>query len=111
MRCAVLAEGPAEETLEAKDGSGRTYHRYAGHEQVSANEFISFLCEHEELTKKFFARGYGWDDVMKIKFMIEHHLPFGLKNPTKRQNLRNTVAAKMPPARMGESTIEDSERW
>lgn len=82
----------AEETLEAKDGSGRTYHRYAGHEPVSANEFISFMCEHQDLTKSFFAQGYTWDDVRKIKFMIEHHLPFGMKNVTKRQNLRNAVA-------------------
>lgn len=82
----------AEETLEAKDGSGRTYHRYAGHEPVSANEFISFMCEHKELTKSFFAQGFDWEDIRKIKFMIEHHLPFGLKNATKRQNLRNAVA-------------------
>lgn len=80
----------AEETVERKDGSG-SYHRYAGHEPVSANEFISFVCDHEVLMKKFFARGFGWEDIMKIKFMIEHHLPFGLKNVTKRQNLRNTV--------------------
>jgi predicted kinase len=81
----------AEETVERKDGSGTTYHRYAGHEPVSANEFISFVCDHETLMKRFFARGYGWPDIRKIKFMIEHHLPFGLKNVTKRQNLRNTV--------------------
>jgi predicted kinase len=81
----------AEEVVERKDGSGTTYHRYAGHEPVSANEFISFVCDHETLMKKFFARGYGWEDIRKIKFMIEHHLPFGLKNVTKRQNLRNTV--------------------
>jgi predicted kinase len=80
----------AEEVVERKDGSG-SYHRYAGHEPVSANEFISFVCDHETLMKKFFARGYGWPDIRKIKFMIEHHLPFGLKNVTKRQNLRNTV--------------------
>lgn len=80
----------AEETVERKDGSG-SYHRYAGHEPVSANEFISFVCDHEVLMKKFFARGYNWEDIRKIKFMIEHHLPFGLKNVTKRQNLRNTV--------------------
>lgn len=78
----------AEETVEKKDGSGDTYHRYAGHESVSANEFISFLCEHKELTKSFFAQGFDWTDVRKIKFMIEHHLPFGLKNPTKRENLK-----------------------
>jgi predicted kinase len=81
----------AEEVVERKDGSGTTYHRYAGHEPVSANEFISFVCDHPDLMKRFFARGYGWPDIRKIKFMIEHHLPFGLKNVTKRQNLRNTV--------------------
>jgi predicted kinase len=81
----------AEETVERKDGSGTTYHRYAGHEPVSANEFISFVCDHETLMKKFFARGFGWDEIRMIKFMIEHHLPFGLKNKMKRQNLRNTV--------------------
>lgn len=90
LACHDLGKPEAEETVERKDGSG-SYHRYAGHEPVSANEFISFVCDHEVLMKKFFARGFGWDDIMKIKFMIEHHLPFGLKNVQKRQNLRNTV--------------------
>lgn len=81
----------AEETLEAKDGSGRTYHRYAGHEPKSANEFLSFMMSHEDLTRAFFAQGFGWEDVRKIKWMIEHHLPFGLKNATKRANLKRAM--------------------
>lgn len=81
----------AEETLEAKDGSGRTYHRYAGHEPKSANEFLSFVMSHEDLTRAFFAQGFGWEDVRKIKWMIEHHLPFGLKNATKRANLKRAM--------------------
>ena len=81
----------AEETRERADGSG-TYHRYAGHEPKSANEFISFMCDHPELVKKFFAAGFSWKNIRQIKFMIEQHLPFGLKNATKRQNLRNVVA-------------------
>lgn len=80
----------AEETLERKDGSG-SYHRYAGHEPKSANEFLSFMCEHVELREQFFKQGLSWVDVRKIKFMIEHHLPFGLKNPTKRENLKRAV--------------------
>ncbi len=80
----------AEETLERKDGSG-SYHRYAGHEPKSANEFLSFVMSHEELTKSWFAHGFGWEDVRKIKWMIEHHLPFGLKNPTKRANLKRAM--------------------
>ncbi len=81
----------AEETLERKDGSGTTYHRYAGHEPKSANEFLSFIMSHEALTKDFFEQGFGWEDVRKIKWMIEHHLPFGLKNPTKRANLKRAM--------------------
>jgi predicted kinase len=80
----------AEETLERKDGTG-TYRRYAGHEPVSANEFLSFICAQHELRNMFFAQGFGWEDVRKIKFMIEHHLPFGMTNPTKRANLRRAV--------------------
>lgn len=80
----------AEETLERKDGSG-SYHRYAGHEPKSANEFLSFMMSHRELTEAFFEQGFNWEDVRKIKFMIEHHLPFGLKNPTKRANLKRAV--------------------
>jgi len=77
----------AEETLERKDGSG-TYHRYAGHEPKSANEFISFMMSHRDLTFDFFDQGFNWVDVRKIKWMIEHHLPYGLKNATKRENLK-----------------------
>lgn len=78
----------AEETLERKDGSGTMYNRYAGHEPVSANEFLSFMCSNEALTRSFFDQGFDWADVRKIKWMIENHLPYGLKNPTKRQNFR-----------------------
>lgn len=81
----------AEETLERKDGSGTTYHRYAGHEPISANQFLSFVCEHEDATRLFFNQGYDWDDVRKIKIMIEHHLPYGLKNPTKVENFSQMI--------------------
>ena len=82
----------SEETLERKDGSGTSYHRYAGHEPISANEFISFMCEHQSLTEEFFAQGYDWNDVRKIKVIIEHHLPYGLKNPTKVENFKRMMA-------------------
>lgn len=80
----------SKEVLDLKDGSG-TYNRFAGHESVSANEFISFMCNHEDLTKQFFNLGFDWMDIRKIKFMIENHLPFSITNPSKRQNLRQAV--------------------
>jgi len=86
----------AEETKERKneDGtpSGVTYHSYAGHEPISANEMISFFCEHDDLREEFFAQGYGWNDLRSIKFMIEHHLPYALEKPAKRIALRAAVA-------------------
>lgn len=84
----------AEETIERKDGSG-SFHRYAGHEPVSANEFVSFMCANRKLTESFFAQGYNWEDIRKIKFMIENHLPFGMKNPNKRDALRQAVAGTL----------------
>lgn len=80
----------AEERKPKKDGSGE-YNTYAGHEPKSANEFLSFMCSHEDLTMSFFEQGFSWEDVRKIKFMIENHLPFGIKNETKRQNLKAAV--------------------
>jgi predicted kinase len=71
------------------------YHRYAGHEPISGNEFMSFMCDHVELRNLFFAQGYGWEDVRKIKFMIEHHLPYGLKKEAKRSYLRQAIGCTM----------------
>lgn len=81
----------AEETLEKKEEPGVFYRRYAGHEPISGNEFMSFMCDQVELREMFFAEGYDWSDVRKIKVMIEHHLPYGLKNPQKRQNLKQMI--------------------
>ena len=81
----------AEETLEKKDEPGVFYRRYAGHEPISGNEFMSFMCDYHELREMFFAQGYDWNDIRTIKVMIEHHLPYGLKNEHKRKNLRQMI--------------------
>ena len=85
----------AEETKEKKEQPGVFYRTYAGHEPISGNEFLSFMCDQHRLRRMFFAQGFGWNDVRTIKFMIEHHLPYGLKNPTKRQDLRQAIALTM----------------
>jgi len=71
----------AEETLEKKDGSG-TYRRYAGHEQDSAVAFQQLyvsMPELQQLLPSYTARAVRW--------MIEHHLPYGLKHEEKRRGL------------------------
>lgn len=82
----------AEEEVEKKDGSGDKYRRYAGHEPISANEFMSFICDHPDLRKQLFDQGLTWPDMRRIKVMIEHHLPYGLKNEQKRKNLREMIS-------------------
>ena len=81
----------AEETLEKKEEPGVFYRRYAGHEPISGNEFMSFMCDHHDLRQMFFAQGYNWHDIRTIKVMIEHHLPYGLKHVQKRENLKHMI--------------------
>lgn len=83
----------AEETLEKKEEPGVFYRRYAGHEPISANVFLSFMCDHEELREMFFDQGFTWRDIRAIKVMIEHHLPYGLKNEQKRQRQAHMIDA------------------
>lgn len=90
-----IGKPEAEETLEKKEEPGVFYRRYAGHEPISGNEFMSFICDHHELREAFFAQGFGWKDVRLIKVMIEHHLPYGLKNVQKVQNLKQMIERTM----------------
>ena len=81
----------AEETLEKKDEPGVFYLRYAGHEPISGNVFLSFMIDHNELREMFFDQGFTWADIRMIKVMIEHHLPYGFKNEQKRQKLKQMI--------------------
>lgn len=76
----------AEEVLEKKDGSG-TYRRYAGHEQDSAITFTEQWLKDPVLQSFVSVR-----EARQIRFMIEHHLPYGLKDKAKVQALRTSVA-------------------
>lgn len=76
----------AEETLEKKDGSG-TYRRYAGHEQLSAVFFTETWLEDPHLREVI-----SLEDARKVRFIIEHHLPYGYKDAGKRSALRTAVA-------------------
>lgn len=83
----------AEETKERKDGSGE-YRSYAGHEKVSANEFICVFKDYNlmELLNK---GELDITDVRSIKWMIEQHLPYGLEKAEKRKALRTSLNATL----------------
>lgn len=75
----------AEETLEKKDGSG-VYRRYAGHEQNSAVAFTEFWLSDPLIRQVLTA-----DEARQVRFIIEHHLPYGLKDTKKRSDLRTAM--------------------
>lgn len=75
----------AEETLEKKDGSG-TYRRYAGHEQDSAVAFTECWLK-DPVLREF----VSVDEARQIRWIIEHHLPYGLKDGKKRSDLRTAM--------------------
>ncbi len=75
----------AEETLEKKDGSG-TYRRYAGHEQDSAVCFTECWLMDPELRALV-----SVDEARMIRWIIEHHLPYGYKDGKKRSDLRTAM--------------------
>jgi predicted kinase len=81
----------AEKILEKKDQPGVFYRSYAGHEPISANEFINVVCDDKEIRDGLFKLGLNWLDIRAIKLMIEHHLPYGLKNVEKLKNLRRAL--------------------
>lgn len=75
----------AEETITREDG--HVYRRYAGHEQDSAITFQEFYVTSQKLRNMFTVK-----EARLIKFMIEHHLPFGLKNERKLKDLVTAMA-------------------
>lgn len=80
----------AEETLEKKDGSG-TYRRYAGHEQDSAVTFTECWLSDPLLRELLTA-----EEARMVRFIIEHHLPYGLKDGKKRSDLRTAIEHTLP---------------
>lgn len=79
----------AEEVVDKKDGSG-TYRRYAGHEQVSAVAFTEHYLKDDKL-RSFLSR----EDARRVRWIIEHHLPYGLKDTTKVKDFRTATAVTL----------------
>lgn len=71
----------AEETVERDDGT--TYRRYGGHEQDSATFFIEQYCTDDDLRALLTE-----PQAMAVRFLIEHHLPYAVKNRQKREALK-----------------------
>lgn len=90
----------AEEVVESETRG--TYRRYAGHEQDSAVCFTEFFLQDKVLQELITV-----EDARKIRWIIEHHLPFGFKDPLKRAQLRTAIAHTL---REDEETFFDHVR-
>lgn len=66
----------AEEVVESETRG--TYRRYAGHEQNSAVAFTEAWLADEKLRELLSVQ-----DARIVRWIIEHHLPYGLKDPQK----------------------------
>jgi hypothetical protein len=72
------------------------YRMYAGHEQLSARIWVDYAMTHEAQVSE----GLRMDlsDVANIALMLEHHVPFGLKDPRKRKALKDAFMSRMGEA-------------
>jgi predicted kinase len=80
----------AEEVKESAERG--TYRTYAGHEKISSRTFIDFAMTHADW---FASLGMDTQDISNVAFMIEHHLPYGLKNVDKRTALKTALAYRL----------------
>lgn len=83
----------AEEVLEKKDGSGEKYRRYAGHEQNSAVTFQECYLQMPSLRALLTQH-----EARAVRWMIEHHLPYGYKDAQKRKGLAVATHAALHEA-------------
>lgn len=61
------------------------YRAYHGHELVSARMWVDFATQSAEVRDIL---AFDKDDIAFVALMLEHHVPFGLKNAKKRVNLK-----------------------
>ena len=81
----------AEEELEKADGSGK-YRRYAGHELESAHVFM------EQYLASSLKDHLTVEEARAIRWIIEHHLPYGYKNKQKLQDLKKATMSALHAA-------------
>lgn len=74
---------------EKTDSEGNTRFRFTGHEIISARLWEDYVVDNWD----FMRMNFGLDhfDIYRITWMIENHLPYGLKNPRKVSAFAKTL--------------------
>ena len=83
IACAFHDVGkPGARTAKFSEARGN-YFSYPGHELMSARLFEDYAAQHPN--------DFGPDDIYKICWMLEHHMPWDVKDKTKLENMAKTV--------------------
>lgn len=89
-----VGKPPAQVVKESPERG--VYRAYAGHEQLSARMWVDFAMANPEQVNHVLR--FSLADVSNVAFMLEHHVPFGLKDKTKRANLKKSFMTRMGDA-------------
>jgi hypothetical protein len=68
------------------------YRAYAGHEQLSARMWVDFAMQNPDAMR---AIGFDMGDIGNVSMMLEYHVPWSLKDKTKRANLKKAFMLRM----------------
>jgi predicted kinase len=96
---------PEAEEVVTTNAERGVYRRYAGHEQNSAVAFTEYWLKDEKLQELLPAH-----DARTVRWMIEHHLPYGLKDTQKVGALKAATEATFWGLPAGEENFYDCLR-
>lgn len=69
------------------------YRSYGGHEQMSARLWVDFAMSNQNAIEGLLR--FSMQDVANIAMMLEYHVPWSLKDKTKRMNLKKAFMLRM----------------
>lgn len=69
------------------------YRAYHGHEQVSARMWVNYALSNRQLITDM--TSFSLADISNVALMLEHHVPFALKDKQKRQALKTAFITRM----------------
>lgn len=85
IACAFHDVGkPVARTEKFSEARGK-YYSYPGHELVSARLFEDYAAQRHPM--------FSADDIYRVCWMIEHHMPWDIKDATKLANMAATLQA------------------
>ena len=89
-----VGKPPAQiEKFSEERGHYRAYH---GHEQLSARIWVDYALRN--MHDVFTVLRFGPKEVSNVALMLEHHVPFGLKDKRKRKELKDAFMSRMGEA-------------